>query len=205
MDVDARVEKQIPATLTSRADSETQYESLGGYVLDASQLSSHDSLKLAADGKTVLIPQPSDDPNDPLNWPQVKKNVLLAVVCACTFLPDYGSVTGAVTLIAQAKEYGITPDTVNHSQSGNQFMVGAGGVVAVMFSAYFGRLPVLFWFTVVALATAAGQAGSHGFNGFFVPRVLNGFFAGAAQGVRRFVVFLLQARADACIEWLDVH
>lgn len=68
-------------------------------------------------------------------------------------------------------------------------MVGAGGVVAVMFSAYFGRLPILFWFMVVALATAAGQAGSHGFNGFFVPRVLNGFFAGAAQGVRRALVF----------------
>lgn len=62
-------------------------------------------------------------------------------------------------------------------------MVGAGGVIAVIFSAYFGRLPVLFWFTVIDLATAAGQAGSHGFNGFFAPRVLNGFFAGAAQGV----------------------
>lgn len=62
-------------------------------------------------------------------------------------------------------------------------MVGAGGVVAVMLSAYFGRLPVLFWFMVIATATAAGQAGSHGFNGFFIPRVLNGFFAGAAQGV----------------------
>ena len=62
-------------------------------------------------------------------------------------------------------------------------MVGAGGVIAVMFSAYFGRLPVLFWFMVIATATALGQAGSHGFNGFFVPRVLNGFFSGAAQGV----------------------
>ncbi len=62
-------------------------------------------------------------------------------------------------------------------------MVGAGGVIAVIFSAYFGRLPVLFWFTVAAFATAAGQAGAHGFNGFFVPRVMNGFFAGAAQGV----------------------
>ena len=63
-------------------------------------------------------------------------------------------------------------------------MVGAGGVIAVMFSAYFGRLPVLFWFMVIATATALGQAGSHGFNGFFVPRVLNGFFSGAAQGGR---------------------
>lgn len=81
------------------------------------------------------------------------------------------------------REYGISPNEVNHSQSGNQFMVGAGGVVAVMLSAYFGRLPVLFWFMVAAFATAAGQAGSRGFTGFFVPRVMNGFFSGVAQGV----------------------
>lgn len=61
-------------------------------------------------------------------------------------------------------------------------MVGAGGVIAVIMSAYFCRLPVLFWFMVAAFITSLAQAGSHGFMGFFVPRVLNGFFAGVAQG-----------------------
>ncbi|KAL8895758.1 MAG: hypothetical protein Q9207_008027, partial [Kuettlingeria erythrocarpa] len=185
MDPNHSVEK-APRTITrsTQADVEASNTQVpqDGYILDATQLAPDVSVKLAHDGQTVLIPQPSEDPDDPLNWSQSKKHILLAVVCACTFLPDYGSVTGAITLIPQAAEYGITPDEVNHSQSGNQFMVGAGGVVAVMLSAYFGRLPVLFWFMVVAMATAAGQAGSHGFNGFFAPRVLNGFFAGAAQG-----------------------
>jgi hypothetical protein len=75
---------------------------------------------------------------------------------------------------------------VNHSQAGNVFMVGAGGVVAVMLSAYFGRLPVLFWFMLAAFVTAIAEAGTSGFIGFFVPRVMNGFFAGVAQGVRSF-------------------
>lgn len=79
-------------------------------------------------------------------------------------------------------EFLITPDEINHSQSGNQFMVGARGAIAVMLLGIFGRLPVLFWLMVIALATAVGQVGSHGFNGFVVPHVLNGFFAGAAQG-----------------------
>lgn len=52
-----------------------------------------------------------------------------------------------------------------------------------MLSAYFGRLPVLFWFMVASFATAAGQAGSIGFTGFFIPRVMNGFFSEVAQGV----------------------
>ncbi|KAL9027814.1 MAG: hypothetical protein Q9180_007272, partial [Flavoplaca navasiana] len=163
-------------------DTEIHYDDSEGYILDVNQLGPNVSSKIAPDGQTVLIPQPNDSLDDPLNWSQAKKYTVLAVIIACTFLPDYGSATGAITLIPQAAEYGITPDEVNHSQSGNQFMVGAGGVVAVMLSAYFGRLPVLFWFMIIATATAVGQAGSHGFNGFFVPRVLNGFFAGAAQG-----------------------
>ncbi|KAF9887170.1 hypothetical protein FE257_010424 [Aspergillus nanangensis] len=138
--------------------------------------------KTAPDGITILNPQPSNSSEDPLNWSNSKKGAVLAVVIACSFLPDYGSVTGAATLGLQAKEYGNSPDTVNHSQAGNQFMVGAGGVIAVMLSAYFGRLPVLFWFMVAAFATSVGQAGSHGFIGFFIPRVMNGFFAGVAQG-----------------------
>jgi hypothetical protein len=46
------------------------YEAEHGYILDIDQLpESERNVKTAADGKTVLIPQPTDDPNDPLNWP----------------------------------------------------------------------------------------------------------------------------------------
>ncbi|KAL8684881.1 MAG: hypothetical protein Q9224_006086 [Gallowayella concinna] len=48
-------------------------------------------------------PQPSKDPNDPLNWAQSKKNLTLLIISATAFLADYGSATGAVTLIPQAK------------------------------------------------------------------------------------------------------
>lgn len=58
--------------------------------------------KLAADGHTRLIPQPSDDPNDPLNWSSTKKHLILFVIAAAAFLPDFGSATGAVTLELQA-------------------------------------------------------------------------------------------------------
>lgn len=36
------------------------------------------NVKLAKDGQTVLIPQPSDDPEDPLNWSWGKKHMVLA-------------------------------------------------------------------------------------------------------------------------------
>jgi hypothetical protein len=109
-----------------------------------------ESYQLASDNRTVLIPQPSQDVNDPLNWTLFRKHAVLLVVAATAFLPDYGSAVGAVTLIPQSAEWGLSPDTVNHSQVGNVFMLGAGGLFVVALSAYFGRLPVLFWFTLTA-------------------------------------------------------
>lgn len=71
-----------------------------GYVIDDSE--EGEGVRYAEDGHTRLIPQPSDDPNDPLNWSWRKKHLILLVVAAAAFLPDYGSATGAVTLEAQA-------------------------------------------------------------------------------------------------------
>ncbi len=74
-----------------------------GYRIDPKLFVGTENLKLSSDGRNVLIPQPSDDPIDPLNWGHGKKATILAVVTAASFLPDYGSATGAVTLIPQSK------------------------------------------------------------------------------------------------------
>ncbi|KAK4183721.1 putative permease of the major facilitator superfamily [Podospora australis] len=159
-----------------------EFQETEGYILDVAETSASASgLKLAKDGHTVLIPQPSSDQNDPLNWTWAKKHLILFVVSWVSFLPDYGSATGAVTLIPQAVEWETTPDYVNHSQAGNVFMLGAGGVVVVILSAYFGRLPVVFWFLLVSLATAAWCAEPGSFESFMAARILNGFFSTVSQ------------------------
>ena len=63
----------------------------------------HAEPKTAQNGCTVMVPRPLNSPDDPLNWSAFKKNAVLGVVIACSFLPDYGSVTGAVTLTLQSK------------------------------------------------------------------------------------------------------
>jgi hypothetical protein len=72
-----------------------------GYVAKINTLH-RGNLKTAKNSDTVLIPQPSEDPQDPLNWSPVKKHVILFIISFAAFLPDYGSATGAVTLIPQA-------------------------------------------------------------------------------------------------------
>ncbi len=90
--------------LRSRTDRVHDFHESEGYLIDidTEDASKASDLKLAKDRRTVLIPQPSDDGNDPLNWTWAKKHLILFVVSFASFLPDYGSATGAVTLIPQA-------------------------------------------------------------------------------------------------------
>jgi hypothetical protein len=62
------------------------------------------NMMTSEDGKTILVPQPSDHPDDPLNWSSVKKHSILLSVAAISFLPNYGSATGATVLEAQAMQ-----------------------------------------------------------------------------------------------------
>ena len=172
-------DKALPTSGHAEGHDLHEYVDKEGYVITDG---AHSSLKHANDGTTILLPQPSDDKHDPLNWSWTKKHVILIIISMAAFLPDYGSATGAVTLLPQAAIWGLTPDYVNHSQVGNVFMLGAGGVFVVAFSAYFGRLPVLFYFLVIATATAIWCAAANSFESFMGARILNGFFSTVAQG-----------------------
>ena len=83
------------------------------YITDTN-VEGRGNLRLAKDDHTVLIPQPSDDPNDPLNWSDYKKHVVLFVISFAAFLPDYGSAVGAVTLMPQAMY--VTLCAVHHEK-----------------------------------------------------------------------------------------
>ncbi|KAL8712538.1 MAG: hypothetical protein Q9225_006928 [Loekoesia sp. 1 TL-2023] len=139
------------------------------------------NLKSTGDGHTILVPQPTDDPNDPLNWSWLRKRLLLAIISYTAFLPDFGSSIGAIALVPQSEQWQMPPDDVLHAQAGSVAMIGAGGLFVVALSAYFGRLPVLFWFTLLAFFTAAWSAAVDSFNSFLVARMFNSFFSTVAQ------------------------
>jgi len=46
-------------------------------------------LKTAPNGTTILLPQPSDNPNDPLNWSWRKKHMVLLAVSFGALLTDW--------------------------------------------------------------------------------------------------------------------
>lgn len=55
----------------------------------------------------MLIPQPSDDPDDPLNWSWGKKHMILFILALSAFLGDFGSGAGIPCIIPQGEEWGM--------------------------------------------------------------------------------------------------
>ncbi|KAI9825357.1 MAG: hypothetical protein M1826_007035 [Phylliscum demangeonii] len=158
-----------------------------GYVLDsrlyggAEKLAADGGLKTAADGHTILIPQPTDDVHDPLNWSATRKNIVLAIISATAFVADFGSSIGAVTLLPQAQEWHLSPTTVQHNLVANIIVLGVFGLIIVAFSNYLGRLPVLLFCLTVSIGTAAWCAAATSFNSFLAARIVNGLFSGVTQ------------------------
>ena len=66
------------------------------------------------------------------------------------------------------------------------FCLGIGGLFVVWLSAYFGRLPVLVFFSAMALGTSAWCAAATSFDSYMAARILFGFFSSVGQSVSAF-------------------
>ncbi|KAK5131682.1 hypothetical protein LTR08_000736 [Meristemomyces frigidus] len=149
--------------------------------LQVFKTSSSEELKLASDRKTVLIPQPSDDPDDPLNWSFGKKHLVLLSMVFASLLTDFGMTYGSVLFEAQAPTFDISVPAVAKSVSGGLFLQGPGGLLAVPLVQRYGRLPVLFWSQFLCAIMVMAAALSPNYACFTAFRSLQGFVNTAPQ------------------------
>ncbi|KAH9855655.1 MFS general substrate transporter [Lenzites betulinus] len=157
-------------------------------------------LKLSADGTKVLWPQPTDDPEDPQNWSDFRKNLQLFIVTLAAIVPDFDSGIGIADIFALATQYDTTTGVINNLTSNwSIFLLGWGGIFAVMLMRKLGRLPVLFWSQVLALGFLVGCTFAPNLKTFTAMRCLTAFFATCPQVTGLYIVtdlfpFHLQAR-----------
>lgn len=125
--------------------------------------------------QTILLPQPSDDPRDPLNWSWIKKHLLLALICLGSFQCDFTS-TISPAVVVQAAEWNMDPNTVNQATSINVLMLGIGGALWIPVSQFWGRAPVIFWTALFGFGFCIGCSTAQTFNQFYAFRALSGLF-----------------------------
>lgn len=115
-------------------------------------------------------------------------------------MPDFEGGIAIACLFALAKQFSTTPNEINDLTSNwSVFLIGWGGIFAVMIMPRLGRLPVLFYSQLLALAFMVGCTFSPNLSTFAAMRCLNGFFATVPQVTGLYAVadmypFHLQAR-----------
>ncbi|KAJ8701500.1 hypothetical protein PTI98_000268 [Pleurotus ostreatus] len=146
-------------------------------------------LKLSADGTKVLWPQPTDDPEDPQNWSDRRKALQLMIITLAAIVPDFDSGIGIAAIFALAEQYNTTTGVINNLTSNwSIFLLGWGGIFAVMLMRRLGRLPILFWSQVFAVGFLVGATFAPTLKTFTAFRCLSGFFATAPQVTGLFIV-----------------
>ncbi|KAH3900728.1 related to transporter protein HOL1 [Saccharomycodes ludwigii] len=101
--------------------------------------------------KIVLIPTPSDDPNDPLNWDPLRK--WTAVLCVLVYTAGLGGSSAAVYSVLEeiSDKTGITLDQLNNGTGYMFLFFGIGCFIFQPLALQYGKRPV-YLFSMLSTA-----------------------------------------------------
>ncbi|KAK3689859.1 major facilitator superfamily domain-containing protein [Podospora appendiculata] len=131
------------------------------------------------DGGIILIPQPSSDPRDPLNWPFSKKVTIVSTLFLALFTGFSAPFCGQLNIQQQAALYGKTAVQITYFNSAASAGLATGGYVWWPLSKKFGRSSVIFWtlFGQLAAQIWAPLMTGHGqYAPYLVSRYFSAFF-----------------------------
>ncbi|KAF4334058.1 transporter HOL1 [Fusarium beomiforme] len=145
-------------------------------TLEDSVPDNHANLKHDPSGKIVLVPQPADDPNDPLNWPRWKKEMFtISYVFGCGAVGAVGPLLAPAT-VPLAEEFDVPIQTFVLGFSGSLIVCLAfGNLLCNSFAMMIGKRPVYLITTVGLLVTCIWGAVAKDFASLSVSRAIQGF------------------------------
>ncbi|KAF2791604.1 MFS general substrate transporter [Melanomma pulvis-pyrius CBS 109.77] len=123
----------------------------------------------------ILVPQPSDDPNDPLNWSTLKKDTILCIVgMSAAVVGAYGPMLGP-GMIPIAKELNISINTLAQSTAWLILTIGLSVFITNPLAKIIGKRPVyllsIIFLTIVNIWGAAANT----YTSFLGSRIVGGF------------------------------
>ncbi|KAL2399165.1 hypothetical protein ABEF95_000664 [Exophiala dermatitidis] len=124
----------------------------------------------------VLVPQPSNDPNDPLNWPMSKKLTALGISCWGSIL--YGAVVSAMLNSAFAEmsvEINTTIADLVLTSGYQTLVVGVTGPLFSALSRKWGKRPIFLLASITCLVADIVGSCVNSYQGVLASRILQGF------------------------------
>ncbi|KAL2871467.1 major facilitator superfamily domain-containing protein [Aspergillus lucknowensis] len=141
-------------------------------------------LKHDKTGKIVLVPQPSESPNDPYNWPRLKKELFTITFgwgCGCT--GAVGPLLGAA-FVPLAEDFGVPLNTfVSGVQGGTIASIAVGSLVFNCLAVKYGKRPVYLITTLGMMVSCFWAAAAKSFASLVASRVVCGLCMGPFEAL----------------------
>ncbi|KAL5114979.1 hypothetical protein ACEQ8H_007152 [Pleosporales sp. CAS-2024a] len=143
--------------------------------IDAGSRIGRSGLKYDKTGKILLIPQPSDDPNDPLNWSLLRRDIILVFLSALAVVASALSPILASNTVSLAIYFGHDLTDMALLTGYHLLGVGIAGFLFVPSARIWGKRHVYLIGNVMVVASSVwGGAIGKNYAGFLWARVFQG-------------------------------
>ncbi|KAJ4371123.1 hypothetical protein N0V83_004339 [Neocucurbitaria cava] len=133
--------------------------------------------------RQVLVPQPSDDPNDPLNWSTWWKIACITSASMVTFTQGMGPLALAPMFPALIEAFGTDLAGAVQFTGVCILVLGFSNFIWVPLSTSFGRRPVYLASQLINFGTSIWRAKANSYGSFMGACIVNGIGAGPAETI----------------------
>ncbi|CEO59724.1 Putative MFS transporter [Penicillium brasilianum] len=141
----------------------------------------HHFVKSSAKSDRVLVPQPSQDPHDPLNWSRFWKMSAMAISTATSFSQGLGPLALAPMFPQLIESFNTDLAGVVQFTGVCILVLGFSNFFWIPIQASYGRRPVLIFSTLICLVSNIWRALATSYGSYMGACILNGFGAGPAE------------------------
>jgi MFS family permease len=131
--------------------------------------------------RAVLVPQPSDDPHDPLNWSPFWKGATIFCATAVSFSQNLGPLALAPMFGDYIQLYNRSLADVVQFTGVAILVLGFSNFIWVPMSTCFGRRPVAIFSMTICVVSSIWRARAKDYDSFMGASVLNGLGAGPCE------------------------
>jgi len=131
----------------------------------------------------ALFPVPAEDPNDPLQWNEWKKTIILIICSFYSFLGNSAVLGPSVYIGIYSAEFGVTPSTASGLISYPSLAYGFGSLLLVPLYLKIGRRPVMLGSLVFFLVGLIAASQCTTFDGLMAARVIHAFGSGVCEAL----------------------
>jgi hypothetical protein len=126
----------------------------------------HHFVKSEGAGHSVLVPQPSDDPHDPLNWNPFWKAMAIFSATAISFSLNLGPLALAPMFEDYVKEWGCSLADAVQFTGVAILVLGFSNFIWVPVMVCFGRRPVAILSSLICACSSIWRARATSYNSF---------------------------------------